>query len=133
MGGSTMDTSLRDAADDRSTRSSGRVPSAKGLRLRRWLWRDNDLADAEVHAWWCAERDKPLREFLGRTDDGNHNDVAAALELVESVAAAETERENNLNARGAAVAAVAGIIVPIATALANPLFTTRDKHWAGFP
>jgi len=103
------------------------------LRLRRWLWRDNDLADAEVHAWWCAERDKPLREFLGRTDDGNHNDVAAALELVESVAAAETERENNLNARGAAVAAVAGIIVPIATALANPLFTTRDKHWAGFP
>jgi hypothetical protein len=29
--------------------------------------------------------------------------------------------------------AVAGIIVPIATALANPLFTTQDRHWFGFP
>lgn len=128
-----MVTSLRDTANDRSTRFSGRVPSAKALRLRRWLWRDNDLADAEVHAWWRAERDKPLRKFFGQTTDGNHNDVKPALGLAESVAAAETERENNLNARGAAVAAVAGIIVPIATALANPLSTTQDKHWVGFP
>jgi len=65
--------------------------------------------------------------------DKNQKNVTAALELAESVAKAETERETNLNTRGAAVAAVAGIIIPIATALANPLFTTEDTHWAGFP
>jgi glyoxylase I family protein len=108
------------------------APSAKALRLRRWLWRDNDLADAEVHAWWCAERSKPFREYL-KKPDGDTIDVKPALELAETAAKAKTERETNLNTRGAAVAAVAGIIVPIATALANPLFTTKDQHWVGFP
>jgi len=65
--------------------------------------------------------------------DKDHTSLNAALELAESVATAETERETNLNARGAAVAAVAGLVIPIATALANPLFRTEDKHWAGFP
>jgi len=109
------------------------VPSAKALRLRRWLWRDNDLADAEVHSWRCAERDGSLLVYFNEKAGGDTVDVRPALGLADSVAKAEAERETNLNNRGAAVAAVAGIIVPIATALANPLFTTKDQHWAGFP
>jgi hypothetical protein len=133
MGGSTMGTNQDAAADDRSTRFSEKVPSTKVLRLRRWLWRDNDLADAEVHAWRCAERDGSLLEYVNKKPGGDTIDVKPALELAETVAKAETERETNLNTRGAVVATVAGIIVPIATALAGPLFTTQDKHWVGFP
>jgi len=133
-GGRTMDGRPGAGPDNRLARFSGRVPSRMVLRLRRWLWGDNDLADAEVHAWWCAERDKSLLEYFNKQKgDGKNVDVKAALELAESVAKAETERETNLNTRGAAVAAVAGIIVPIATALAKPLFTTVDQHWVGFP
>lgn len=104
------------------------------LRMRQALWGDGDLADAESHASGRAERKDLLhRQRADLMGDKDQKNVTAALELAESVAKAETERETNLNTRGATVAAVAGIIIPIATALANPLFTTEDKNWAGFP
>jgi len=101
--------------------------------VRLWLWGDDDLADAEFHAWWRAEQDEPLLKYLDKKPGGYTIDVKPALGLAESVAKAETERENNLNTRGAAVATVAAIVVPVATALANPLFMTEDRDWAGFP
>src|SRR5215510_5644619 len=104
------------------------------LRLRRALWGDGDLAVAESHASECAKREGLFHhKHADLMADKDHTSLNAALELAESLAMAETERETSLNARGAAVAAVAGLVIPIATALANPLFRTEDKHWAGFP
>src|SRR5215468_9418917 len=126
---------VQDAAgDDRSTRCPEEVPQAMALRLRRALWGDGDLVDAESDASECAERDGLFhRKHAYLMTGKNQKSVNAALDLAESVAKAETDRETTLNARGAAVAAVAGLVIPIATALANPLFRTEDKHWAGFP
>lgn len=128
-----MGTSLGAAAEKRSARFSEKVPSTKVRRVGRWLRPDNDLIDAEVDAWWRAEQDEPLLEYLDKEPGGDTIPVKPALGLAESVANAETERENNLNGRAAAVATIAAIIVPVATALANPLFMTADRHWAGFP
>src|SRR5262249_22223966 len=103
------------------------------LILKRLLWHDGDLADAEYDAMKCADtrENRLLLEDDYLVADANRNNIPAALKLAESVAKAETERETNLNTRGAAVATVAGLIVPIATALASPVFTSPDKHWAG--
>jgi hypothetical protein len=128
-----MGTSQGAAVGNDLPRFSEKVPSAKVRLVRRWLWGDDDLADAEVHAWWRARQDVTLLKYLDGKPGGDTIDVKPALGLAESVANAETERENNLNTRGAAVATVAAIIVPVATALANPLFMTKDRHWAGFP
>jgi hypothetical protein len=128
-----MGTSPDLAAEDQSTRFAGKVPSTKARRVKRWLWGDKDLIDAEDEAWWRAEQDEPLLQYLGKKPGGYTIDVNPALGLAESVAESETERENNLNTRGTAVATVAAIVVPVATALANPLFMTEDRLWAGFP
>jgi hypothetical protein len=97
--------------------------------LTRWLWGDGDLAVSETKARKreCERDEELLLQCPIVVGDGNHSNAKAALELAESVAKAETERETNLNTRGTAVATVAGIIVPIATALAKPVFTTSDS------
>jgi hypothetical protein len=99
--------------------------------MRRWLWGDGGLADAQTHV---ETREKERAKALLVRDvvtNGNCENVKAGLELAESVAKAETDRETNLNARGAAVAIVAGLILPIATALARPVFATPSNDWAG--
>jgi hypothetical protein len=102
------------------------------LGLRQVLFGDGDLADDEAHARKVeAERRKLLLECPSVVARGNRDNVKAALELAETVAKAETERETNLNTRGAAVATVAGIILPVATAVAKPLFATPST-WTGF-
>jgi hypothetical protein len=110
------------------TRSSREEPAAMILFLTRWLWGDRDLAEGERDARQreCGRGEQLLLEHSEVMTDGNRGNVKAALELAESVAKAETERETNLNTRGAAVATVAGIIVSIATALAKPVFTTSE-------
>jgi hypothetical protein len=50
--------------------------------------------------------------------------VKRVLELAEQVGVQEQERETNLNARGAAVATVAGLIVTVSGAVTNSLFPT---------
>jgi len=99
--------------------------------MKRWLWGDGGLADAQARV---ETREKEREKTLLVRDvvtDGNCESVKAGLELAESIAKAETDRETNLNARGAAVAIVAGLILPIATALARPVFATPSNDWAG--
>jgi len=126
------------------TAEEGIGPSVS--RSREWiskLFDDSDLTRDESRAGDYAGKpdDIPLPDLSAKSLSGDSRyDLCreSALELWESVAKGETERETSLNTRGAAVAAVAGIIAPIATALAAQLFTTKDPstsgaHWAGFP
>jgi hypothetical protein len=101
------------------------------LGLRQVLWGDGDLAEDEADARKVEDGRKLLLECPTVVADGNRGNVKAALELAEAVAKAETERETNLNTRGAAVATVAGIILPVAAAVAKPVFATKST-WTGF-
>jgi hypothetical protein len=102
------------------------------LGLKQFLWGDGDLADDVAAARTVEdERTKLLLEYPSVVARGNRDNVKAALELAEAVAKAETERETNLNTRGAAVATVAGIILPVAAAVAKPVFATPST-WTGF-
>jgi hypothetical protein len=102
------------------------------LGLRQVLWGDGDLAEDEALAREVeAGREKLLLEIPNVVAPGNRDNVKAALELAEAVAKAETDRETNLNTRGGTVAAVAGVIVPVATAVAKTVFAT-PSNWTGF-
>ena len=101
------------------------------LGLRQVLWGDGDLAEDEADARKVeGGRTKLLLECPNVVAPGNGDNVKAALELAETVAKAETERETNLNTRGAAVATVAGIIVTVAAVVAKPIFA--PSNWTGF-
>lgn len=95
------------------------------------LWGDGDLAEDEADARKVEGGRKLLLECPTVVADGKRANVEAALELAEAVAKTETERETNLNTRGAAVATVAGIILPVAAAVAKPVFATPST-WTGF-
>jgi hypothetical protein len=94
------------------------------------LWVDDDLAEEEYRAAKVERRRVLLLEQANVAAPENRDNVKAALELAKAIAKAETERETNLNTRGAAVAVVAGLIVSIATAVAKSVFATRTD-WTG--
>jgi hypothetical protein len=108
---------------------SEREPEASTLGLRRALWVDDDLIEDEFLASKVERRRALLLENADVVVPENRDNVKATLELANAIAKAETERETNLNTRGAAVAAVAGLILPIATAVAPSVFVTRSD-WA---
>src|SRR5215469_7810149 len=99
--------------------------------MKRWLRGDDSLDDAQARVETTEEKREETLLASDTVIEGNCDNVKAGLELAESVAKAETDRETNLNARGAAVAIVAGLILPIATALARPVFDTPSNIWAG--
>jgi len=53
-------------------------------------------------------------------------DIARTVAFVGDVAKAEQERETNLNARGAAVATVAGLIVSVSSVVAKSVLAIKD-------
>jgi hypothetical protein len=101
------------------------------LGLRKGLWGDGDLAEDGAAARKREDDRKLLLEIPTVVARRNRKNVKAALVLAEAVANAETERETNLNTRGAAVATVAGILLTVATAVAKPVFATPNP-WTGF-
>jgi hypothetical protein len=107
------------------------VNAPNGQKLTRWLWGDDDLADDALDARKFEDDRKLLLKIPSVVARGNRDNVKAALELAEAAAKAETERETNLNTRGAAVATVAGIILTVATAVAKPVFAT-ESPWTGW-
>lgn len=100
------------------------------MGLRRVLWVDDDLAEEKYRAGKVERRRVLLLEHANVVAPENRDNVKAALELAKAIAKAETERETNLNTRGAAVAVVAGLIVTVATAVAKSVFATRTD-WTG--
>jgi NADH:ubiquinone oxidoreductase subunit 6 (subunit J) len=89
------------------------------------LWVDSDLSSQEER----VDIEKPL--LLNEAGAASEKSVEAALKLASAVAQAETDRETNLNARGAAVASVAALVVSVFAAVAKSVFATRTD-WTGW-
>jgi hypothetical protein len=82
---------------------------------------DRDLRERQRAA---VKRDHRLFD-----KSGNPNSVQRALELTEQVGRAEQERETNLNARGTAVATVAGVIATVSGAVVKSVFAPNESDW----
>jgi FtsH-binding integral membrane protein len=95
--------------------------------FRQHFWVDADLTRAQREAHDLAMRALDRPEFRAYDRDGlNSEDIAQTVGFVTEVAKAEQDRETNLNTRGAAVATVAGLIVPVSSAVAKPVFDVAD-------
>jgi hypothetical protein len=103
------------------------VNGSRSKDLRERLWVDDDLSKARDRASE-VERDRTLllKQYTVVARD-NHPNVKAALELANAIAAAEADRETNLNTRAAAVASVAALIVSISAAVAKAVFATQSS------
>jgi hypothetical protein len=110
-----------------TTSSSGAEDRDKWRRLREWrreyLHPDTDLPDQRE----VAEHAEKLK-VSGLSDldlgDLDSTDLDRTLEVHIEAGKAEQDRETNLNARGATVAAVAGIAVAISSAVAKSVAQT---------
>jgi hypothetical protein len=92
-----------------------------------WLQPDHDLRDS-IDKAEGLEKDRPKLEIDvkdKRTSDALDRLVATVGEVMKH----ESERETNLNARGAAVASVAGVIVALSSAIGKTLF--EADTWSG--
>ena len=95
--------------------------------FRQHFWVDADLTRAQREAHDLAMRALDRPDFRAYDRDGlNSEDIAQTVGFVTEVAKAEQDRETNLNTRGAAVATVAGLIVPVSSAVAKPVFDVAD-------
>ena len=95
--------------------------------FRRQFWVDADLAKAQRSAHELARRALDRSDLRAYDhDDLKSENIAQTVGFVNEVAKAEQERETNLNTRGAAVAAVAGLIVTVSSAVAKPVFDVAD-------
>lgn len=104
-----------------------RQESAVSDAFRQHFWVDADLTKAQRSAHDLARRALDRPDLRAYDCDGlRSEDIAQTAGFVNEVAKAEQDRETNLNARGAAVAAVAGLIVTVSSAVAKPVFDVAD-------
>lgn len=95
--------------------------------FRQQLWVDYDLKRAERRARYLARSALDREDLRAYDRDGlKSDDIARTVGFLGEVAAAEQERETNLNTRGAAVATVAGLIVTLSSAVAKSVFGIAD-------
>ena len=95
--------------------------------FRQQFWVDADLTRAQRQAHDLARRAFDRPDFRAYDRDGlKSEDIAQTVAFVNEVAKGEQDRETNLNARGAAVATVAGLIVTVSSAVAKPVFDIAD-------
>jgi hypothetical protein len=95
--------------------------------FRQQFWVDADLTGAQRSAHELARRALDRPDLRAYDCDGLRSEnIAQTAGFVNEVAKAEQERETNLNARGTAVAAVAGLIVTVSSAIAKPVFDIAE-------
>jgi hypothetical protein len=88
---------------------------------------DDDLREKEAEARLCV--DKRVYDCDGLVA----KNLERTLEVLIDASKAEQDREANLNARGAAVATVAALVVSVSGAVAKSVFETTDwTDWTKF-
>ena len=116
---------MKTGPDQRSLIQGFRAGTA---RAAEWFWMhpDRDLRDDIKEAEESFGR-SDLRADLSDTNTSARLD--ALVQVVQEVMKHESDRETNLNARGAAVASVAALIVAVSSAVGRPVLDADD--WSG--
>jgi hypothetical protein len=97
-------------------------------RMRKWLWPDWRLRDAENKAGEKLARGRNL-EVLPWSPAASRS-IDELVSLVQRVLQAENDRETSLNSRGAAITAVAGIIVSLSGVIADLVLGSTSPNQA---